>query len=97
MTTRDRSSILTAVGLGLATAFAAAGAHAQTSAAAPESGELLTTAQIESTLQQQGIRVKEIEIKDKVAEVDAHDAQGTELDLIVDRRNGEILFRKIDD
>jgi hypothetical protein len=40
--------------------------------------------------------VKEMEVHDKVLEVEGYDAQGREIDLIVDRRSGEILSRKLD-
>ena len=59
-------------------------------------GKLLGLTEIESRLTAQGIRVKEMEVHDKVLEVDGFDAQGREIDLIVDRRNGEILSRKFD-
>jgi len=60
-------------------------------------GVFLGLTDIESQLTAQGIRVTEMEVHDKVLEVDGVDAQGRKIDLIVDRRNGEILSRKLDD
>lgn len=58
--------------------------------------KLLGLTEIESRLTAQGIRIKEIEIHDKVLEIDGYDAQNRKLELIVDRRSGEILSRRID-
>lgn len=63
-------------------------------AAAPK---LLSLTEIESRLAAQGFRMKEMEVKDKVLEVEGYDAQGGKVELLVDRRNGEILSRKRDD
>jgi multidrug efflux pump subunit AcrA (membrane-fusion protein) len=57
----------------------------------------LSVGDIESRLVAQGIKVKEVEIRDLIAEVDAYDAQGREVELIIDRRNGETLSHKYDD
>lgn len=81
----------------------AAGAQAtpatpeQTAAPAAGATKLLSLTEIESRLTAQGIRVSEMEVHDKVLEVEGRDAQGRKIDLIVDRRNGEILSRKLDD
>ena len=92
---------------GLAAALALAGmtAAAQTPPATPEqpaapaaaTTTMLSLTEIESRLTAQGIRMKEMEVHDKVLEVEGFDAQGRKIDLIVDRRNGEILSRKFDD
>jgi hypothetical protein len=41
--------------------------------------------------------VKEIEVRDLLAEVDGFDAQGREVELVIDRRSGELLSHKYDD
>jgi hypothetical protein len=72
-------------------------APAQPAAPASTDANLLGLTDIESRLTAQGIRVREMEVHGKVLEVEGTDAQGRKLDLIVDRRNGEILSRKQDD
>jgi hypothetical protein len=57
---------------------------------------VLSVSEIESRLSAQGIRVKEIEVRDLIAEVEGYDAQGREIEIVVDRRNGEILAHKFD-
>jgi hypothetical protein len=56
----------------------------------------LSVGEIESRLTAQGIKVKEIEVHDLLAEVEGFDAQGREVDLVIDRRNGETLSHKYD-
>jgi hypothetical protein len=63
----------------------------------PTAPDLLSLTEIESRLGKQGIRVKEMEVHDKVLEVEGYSAEGRKLELIVDRRNGEILSRRHDD
>jgi hypothetical protein len=57
----------------------------------------LSVSDIESRLTAKGFKVKEIEIRDLIAEVEGYDAEGREVELIVDRRNGETLSHKFDD
>jgi hypothetical protein len=57
---------------------------------------VLSVSEIESRLSAQGIKVKEIEVRDLIAEVEGYDAQGREIEIVVDRRNGEILAHKFD-
>ena len=71
-------------------------ARPETAAPPAATPKLLGLTEIESQLAAQGIRVKEMEVHDKVLEVEGYDAQGREIDLIVDRRSGEILSRKLD-
>ncbi|MBM0108112.1 PepSY domain-containing protein [Steroidobacter sp. S1-65] len=76
--------------------------YAQTQQAAQEKlvevpANALSAGDIESRLTAQGIKVKEIEIHDLIAEVDGYDAQGREIDVVVDRRNGEMLAHRFDD
>ena len=57
---------------------------------------VLSLADIESRLAAQGIKVKEIEVRDLLAEVEGYDAQGREIEVVIDRRNGEMLAHKYD-
>jgi hypothetical protein len=75
--------------------FAGGVALAQTTAPAT-SANVLSIADIESRMVAQGITIEEIELRDMVAEVDGRDASGREVELLVDRRSGEILSRKLD-
>ena len=56
----------------------------------------LSLGDIESRLTAQGITIREIELRDPVVEVEGRDAQGRKIELLVDRRNGEILSQKLD-
>ena len=58
---------------------------------------VLSVGEIESRLSAQGIKVKEIEVRDLLAEVEGYDAQGREIELMIDRRNGETLSHEYDD
>ncbi len=58
---------------------------------------MLSIGEIESRLTAQGIKVKEIEVRDLLAEVEGYDAQGREVELVIDRRSGETLSHKYDD
>lgn len=57
---------------------------------------VLSVGDIESRLTAQGIKVKEIEVRDLIAEVEGYDAQGREVELVIDRRSGETLSHKFD-
>ena len=63
----------------------------------PAAEKFLTLAEIEQRVTASGIRVTEIEVKDRFVEVEGRDASNREVDLVVDRRSGEILSRKLDD
>lgn len=58
--------------------------------------DALSAGEIESRLAAQGIKVKEIEIHDLIAEVEGYDAQGREIEVVIDRRTGEMLSHKYD-
>lgn len=81
------------------TGVAGAAAYAQQ---APEQvvnvpANALSAGDIESRLAAQGIKVKEIEIRDLLAEVEGYDAQGREIEVVIDRRSGETLSHRFDD
>ena len=59
--------------------------------------KFLTLTEIERRVTATGVRVTEIEVKDRIVEVEGRDASNREVDLVVDRRSGEILSRKLDD
>jgi len=94
----SRIAVLTAV-LAAAGGLGLAQAQSQTppasSAAAP--GELLSLGEIEARLAAQGVKIKDIEVRDKVLEIEGYDEQGREIELVVDRRTAEILSRRFDD
>ena len=60
------------------------------------SAQTIGLGEIESRLAAQGITIHEIELHDRVAEVEGRDAQGRKVELLVDRRSGEILSQKPD-
>lgn len=64
-------------------------------AAAP--ANVLGLGEIESRLSAEGIKIKELKVRDTVLEIDGYDAQGREIDLVVDRSTGKIVSRKFDD
>jgi len=90
------ASIVTCGAAGLALAQ-----EAPTQPAAPAIAEaaanFLSLTDIESRLTSQGIRVTELEVKGSVLEVEGYDSNNREIELIVDRRNAEILSRQFDD
>lgn len=58
---------------------------------------VLSIGEIENRLTAQGIKVKEVEVRDLLAEVEGYDAQGREVEIVIDRRSGETLSHKYDD
>jgi hypothetical protein len=90
-------AVLAAAGsLGIAVAQTEAVSKPAAPATAMQPANLLSLSEIESRLSARGIKIKEIEARDLVLEVEGYDAQGRELDLIVDRRNGEVLSQRFD-
>jgi hypothetical protein len=67
-----------------------------TFAQTPAVSNVLSLADLESRMVAQGISIREIELRDLVAEVEGRDASGRKVELLVDRRSGEILSRKLD-
>lgn len=62
----------------------------------PPATEVLSLGEIESRLTAQGITIREVELRDRVVEVEGRDAQGRKVELLIDRRTGEILSNKPD-
>ncbi len=67
-------------------------ASAQTARAS--TAGLLNMAEIERRATAEGIVVTEIEIENRLAEVEGRDAQQRKVELVIDRKTGEILQRK---
>ena len=82
----------------IAVAALGAGASLAQTPAAPATppANQLSLAEIETRLASEGLTVKEIEVRDRLVEVEAYDANGREIDLVIDRRTGETLSRKVD-
>jgi hypothetical protein len=57
---------------------------------------VLSLCDLESRLTAKGIEIRELELRDNVVEVDGRDSQGRKVELLVDRRSGEILEQKLD-
>jgi hypothetical protein len=64
---------------------------------APAADKYLGLSEIERRVSATGVRVTEIEVKDRIVEVEGRDASNREVELVVDRRSGEILSRKVED
>lgn len=58
---------------------------------------MLSLTEIERRVTDTGVRVTEIEVQDLIVEVEGRDSSQREVELVVDRRSGEILSRKVDD
>lgn len=92
-----RAAMLAAVVTLAGVAGASAWAQDASDSVVKVPANVLSVGDIESRLSAQGYKVKEIEIHDLLAEVEAYDAQGREVDMVIDRRNGETLSHKYDD
>lgn len=88
------ATVVTLAGVAGASAWAQS---APEKAAVNVPANVLSIGEIESRLTAQGIKVKEIEVRDLLAEVEGYDAQGREVELVIDRRSGETLSHKYDD
>ena len=62
----------------------------------PSPDKFLSLGEIERRVTATGLRITEIEVKDRVVEVEGRDASNREVELLVDRRSGEILSRKLE-
>lgn len=57
----------------------------------------LSLAQLKQRAAALGIEAEKVKFEGLLAEIDGHDAQHREVDLTLDRRNGEVLYRHRDD
>jgi hypothetical protein len=80
-----------------ATATAPAPVSTTPTTPAASAKRMLGLNEIEAILQKAGIKVHELEVRDAVVEAEGHDANQREVELVVDRRSGEILSRRFDD
>jgi hypothetical protein len=69
--------------------------HVGAQTAAPAT-QVLSLGEIENRLTAQGITIREVELRDRVVEVEGRDAQGAKVELLIDRKTGEILSQKPD-
>ena len=72
-------------------------ALAQQPSAESTSNALLSLAEIERRVTAEGLQITDVELGDRVAEVEGRDSSGREVEWIVDRRDGSVLSREIDD
>ena len=90
---------LVALGASVVSAQGTPQAPAQSTPASGNASGLpvMSLTDIEQLLKSKGIRVIEMEVRDRVVEVEGLDGTDREIDLLVDRRSGEILSREFDD
>jgi hypothetical protein len=96
----NRSKLIqAAIATSCLAALGAVSVHAQVAdpSASATNQPSLTLTEIEQILQKEGIRVTELEVKDRVVEAEGYDAQNREIEVLVDRRSGEVLSRNFDD
>lgn len=67
-------------------------AHAAPTAAA--AAPVLSLDEIERRATAQGVQVKEIKLRDRLVEVEGRDADAQKVELLIDRRSGEVLSRE---
>lgn len=97
-TSRSHASALMlvfAVATGLGAIAAPAAAQAQAQAQRTSTAGFLDIGEIERRVKAQGIEVTEIELKTRLAEVEGYDNQSRKVKLVIDRRTGEVLERKV--
>jgi hypothetical protein len=70
--------------------------QAQTPPPPAAGAKMIGLCEIESRLTAQGITIRELELRDAAVEVEGRDAQGRKVELLLDRRSGEILSQKPD-
>lgn len=70
------------------------GTVVHTSAAAAPAG-MLSLDEIESRATAEGVQVKDIEVQDRLVEVEGRDASAQKVKLVYDRKTGEVLSREV--
>lgn len=78
----------------LATAVAAPLASALEPVAVP--AQTLSLTELEQRVSAEGIQIKEMKVRDLVLKVEGYDAQKREVEMLLDRRTGEVLSRRFD-
>lgn len=95
-----KSRLLAVTASGIVAVAGASAVAAQTSpvpTASPTGTPMLSLTEIEAQLAAEGVKISDIELRDLVVEIEGHDAEGREIELVVDRRNGQTLSRRFDD
>ncbi len=83
------------LGAALATASVAAFAQQTARSSASNSG-YMGAGDVERRAIAEGVAViTEIELEDRLAEVEGRDAQQRKIELVIDRRTGEVMQRKV--
>jgi hypothetical protein len=95
--THSKIGLLATFVLGIGAAGILAGSAQAQQSEAPAGNGLLSIAEIERRVSAEGLQVTDIELRDGVAEVEGRDSSGREVEWIVDRRDGRILSRDLDD
>lgn len=96
--TRLTLSLLTATVLSTgALGILAEPAVAQQPSSEQSTSALLSIAEIERKVSAAGLQVTDIELRERVAEVEGKDGSGRKVEWIVDRHDGRILSRDLDD
>lgn len=67
---------------------------AQAAPAAAAAAPVLSLDEIERRATAQGVQVKEIKLRDRLVEVEGRDADAQKVELLIDRRSGEVLSRE---
>ena len=75
------------------TALVSLAAMLGTATAAPAG--MLSLDDIESRASAEGIQVKDIEVQDRLVEVEGRDASAQKVKLVYDRKTGELLSRTV--
>jgi uncharacterized membrane protein YkoI len=97
MPTTNAKSLLAAAAPALALILAAAvhtPAQAAPTPATAAAGNVLSLDEIERRATAQGVQVKEIKLRDRLVEVEGRDADAQKVELLIDRRSGEVLSRE---
>jgi len=83
------------MGAGLAATSMVASAQQAGRSATPDSA-YMSAGDVERRAVAEGVAViTEIELEDRLAEVEGRDAQQRKVELVIDRRTGEVLQRKV--
>ena len=86
------SAILPALGILLSVSAHAPAQAAQASATA---ATLVSLDEIERRAIAEGLQVRDIELRDLLVEVKGRDANAQKVELVIDRRTGEVLSREV--
>ncbi|MDA5193912.1 PepSY domain-containing protein [Govanella unica] len=57
----------------------------------------LSLSDLEARVRAQGVQIKELKVKGLILEVEGYNKDGRKVKLLLDRRSGDVLARKLDD